>query len=78
LLFLFFLPLHYHISFIPQPTKDCICATGNNTQSVPAAPFAIDRPASWVRYVEVLTRSIPGAPRVRLLSARAPPSSFAL
>ena len=42
LVFVFFLPLHFHFSIVSQVTKDCSCLQGTRAQLAPtASPLTI-------------------------------------
>lgn len=78
LVFVFFLPLHFHFSITSQVTKDCSCLQGTRAQLAPtASPLAIV-PQLWISQVADLLISVWMEGESALQHVRGPPSLASL
>ena len=51
LVFVFFLPLHFHFSIVSKVTKECSCLQGTRAQLAPAASLLAIIPQVWISRV---------------------------
>jgi hypothetical protein len=51
LVFVFFLPFHFHFSIASQVTKECNCLQGTRTQLAPIASSLAIVPQLWISQV---------------------------
>jgi hypothetical protein len=55
LVFVFFLPFHFHFSIASQVTKECSCLQGTRTQLAPSAGAPAIVPQFWIsQFVDLL------------------------
>ncbi len=79
LLFVFFLPLHFHSPTVaPQLAKECSCFHGNKTQTGLAPVLVTGVPVIDVQPVQVGQKDWPGTFRMFDRHIRAPPSQASL
>jgi hypothetical protein len=78
LVFVFFLPLHFHFSITSQVTKDCSCLQGTRAQlALTANPVTIV-PQLWISQVADLPISVWMEGESTLQHVRGPPSVASL
>jgi hypothetical protein len=78
LVFVFFLPFHFHFSIVSQVTKECSCLQGTRAQLAPtASPLAIV-PQLWISQVADLPISVWMEEEPAQQHVRGPPSLASL
>ena len=78
LVFVFFLPLHFHFSFGSQLNKECSCLQGVRTQLAPSADVATIVPQVWIIQFATSHTSVRVSDEAKQQYVRGPPSSTSL
>ena len=78
LLFVFFLPLHFHFYSSSQVAKECVCLHGTRTQVAVGSNVAVHVPQLWILSIPEHAASIWTEEKLEQIYVRGPPSQASL
>jgi hypothetical protein len=78
LLFVFFLPLHFHFYSSSQVAKECVCLHGTRTQVAVGSNVAVHAPQLWILSIPEHAVSIWTEEKLEQIYVRGPPSQASL